>query len=124
MSVKQARCSLGLRCLSNPGKPKLVFNDLSAGTDNAYYDVSNLIEKYPEIKDDAQQASIWWLEVGDLAAKYNHPDIALKAFEQSTEVDGNYAVGWMKIALQKQSMHLDNEKEIELAREISEKMIQ
>ncbi len=46
--------------------------------------------------------------------------LLLKAFEKSTEVEGNYAVGWVKIALQKQSMHLDGEKEIKLARKYGE----
>ena len=60
------------------------------------------------------------MEVGDLAAKYNHPDIALKAFEKSTEIDGKFAVGWVKIALQKQSMHVDVDNEIELAQKYGE----
>ncbi len=104
----------------DPEKSRMIFNDLSDGTDNAYKDVIILIDKYPEIKDDAQQLSIWWLEVGDLAAKYNHPDIALKAFEKSTEIDGKFAVGWMKIALQKQIMHVDVDSEIELAQKYGE----
>jgi tetratricopeptide (TPR) repeat protein len=99
---------------------RIAFNDLSAGSDNAYLDVSNLIKKYPEIKDDAQQVSIWWLEVGDLAAKNDHPDIALKAFEKSTEIDGKFGVGWVKSALQKQNMHMDVDNEIELAEKYGE----
>ncbi len=85
----------------DPEKARIVFNDLSAGTDNAYHDVSSLIDKYPAIKDDAQQVSIWWLEFGDLAVKNNHPDIALKAFEKSIEINEKYAVGWVKIAAAK-----------------------
>jgi tetratricopeptide (TPR) repeat protein len=99
----------------DPEKARIVFNELSVGTEMLFNDVISLIDKYPEIKDDAQQESIWWLEVGDLAAKNNHPDIALKAFEKSTEIDGKFAVGWTKIALQKQMMHVDVDNEIELA---------
>ena len=104
----------------DPGKARMVFNDLSAGTDNSYSDVSNLIDKYTTKKGDAHQEGIWWLEVGDLAAKYNQPDIALKAFEKSTEVDGKFAVGWVKIALQKQNMGMDVKKEIALAEKFGE----
>ena len=85
MTVKSSEMLGWIEVFIDPEKARMVFNDLSAGTDNAYQVVSNLIDKYPEIKDDAQQVSIWWLEVGDLAVKNNHPEIALKAFEKSTE---------------------------------------
>jgi tetratricopeptide (TPR) repeat protein len=98
----------------------MVFNDLSAGTDHSYSDVSNLIDKYPIENGDTHQEGIWWLEVGDLAAKYDQPDIALKAFEKSTEVDAKFAIGWVKTALQKQKMRMDVKKEIALAEKFGE----
>jgi tetratricopeptide (TPR) repeat protein len=98
----------------------MIFNDLSTGTDNVYHEVSSLIDKYPEIKNDVQQGGIWWINVGDLAAKNNHPDIALKAFEKSTEINEKFAIGWMKIALHKQNMNVAVEKEIELAEKYGE----
>jgi tetratricopeptide (TPR) repeat protein len=104
----------------DPEKARIVFNDLSAGTEMSFLDLNNLIDRYPEIKDDAKEECIWWLEVGDLALKKDYPEIALKAFEKSTEVEGDYAVGWVKIALQKQSMHVDVDNEIEFAQKYGE----
>ena len=78
MSSESSEMLAWIEMFIDPEKARIVFNDLSAGTDNAYQVESNLIEKYTEIKDDAQQVSIWWLEVGDLAVKNDHPEIALK----------------------------------------------
>ncbi len=103
-----------------PGKARSIFYDLSEGRNNIYQDVYNLIDKYPSAEEDADQEGIWWLEVGDLAVKKGQYDIALKAFEKSTEINGKFAVGWAKTALQKQSMHIDSEKEIALAEKFGE----
>jgi tetratricopeptide (TPR) repeat protein len=101
-------------------KARMTFNDLSAGTVNPGSDVSSLIDKFAEIKDDAQQVGVWWIKVGDLAAKYNHPEISLKAFEKSTEINDKFGIGWMKIVLQKQNMSLDVGRELEFAEKYGE----
>jgi tetratricopeptide (TPR) repeat protein len=98
-----------------PGKARSIFYDLSEGRNNIYQDIYNLIDKYPGTEEDADQEGIWWLEIGDLAVKKGHHDIALKAFEKSTEINGKFAVGWVKIALQKQSMKMNVDNEIKLA---------
>jgi len=104
----------------NPGKARKIFNDLSPVKDISYLNVINLIDKYSTKKGDALKEGNWWLEVGDLAVKYDQTDIALKAYEKSTEVDGKFAVGWMKIVLLKQTLQMDVETEIELAEKFRE----